>query len=614
MNFIKYCDLFQTRFHFYTNNSINFSIFGGIMFTLYIIITVFVFLFFSYDNLNKLKPITTKSESPEIGYSTIKIGEEKIWIPWRITTYENQFIDHKGLLYPIIYLVHGKENEKNIIELEYERLNYKLCNETSMANYTNYYKLDIKLDNLFCIDNDDLYLGGSWNLGYIYFIEINLYLCEGGKNFNKNDAKCSSFKDLFNFKNKSLLFEFFYPEVRFQPLNYDNPMEVIYKNHFYEIKEYNIKYERIYIRNNILSDDRSLFINKPSNISLWGIDALYGDAYLSEIYDLNNKNPSSKIFSLSIYKGKGLIHFTRNYKKFFLIVSEVFPFLYIIYFIFRGITDFVKLCCIRKRLFELLFENSFIDSFNKKDNNSIQRKKYILRNYFNYNTKKTFKNDLFKNSLINNNIKKKSHQALTSFLIQNNIRDNNNINNNYNNNDKLNNLSISNLSNSNLGINFEFKVLNKSKNLKKTQIIKKPINNIAQKRRMSKTVIQKNKDFLSKKIYLKKNKKELFPFIYYFSDIFISKVSNPHKCIVPKKYLIVYKFINKVYDISSFLILYKQFNIFKNIYAKEELLDIINTNKKMNINNKEISDELCMNSLNNIFHTFSELLLREQNF
>ena len=110
MNFIKYCDLFQTRFHFYTNYSTNFSIFGGIMFTLYIIITVFVFLFFSYDNLNKLKPITTKSESPEIGYSTIKIGEEKIWIPWRITTYENQFIDHKGLLYPIIYLVHGKEN------------------------------------------------------------------------------------------------------------------------------------------------------------------------------------------------------------------------------------------------------------------------------------------------------------------------------------------------------------------------------------------------------------------------------------------------------------------------------------------------------------------------
>ena len=34
----------------------------------------------------------------------------------------------------------------------------------------------------------------------------------------------------------------------------------------------------------------------------------------------------------------------------------------------------------------------------------------------------------------------------------------------------------------------------------------------------------------------------------------------------------------------------------------------------MNINNKEINDELRLNSLNNIFNTFSELLLKEQDF
>ena len=156
MDFIKFCDFFEAKFHFYSNShSSNSPIFGGMMFIIYIIISLLVFFLFYYDNLNKLNPIITTSESPDIFYDKIKTREEKIWIPWRISTYEGKSINHKGLLYPIIYLVHGEENKNKIIDLQYERLNYKLCNETSMINNTDYYKIDINLDNLFCIDNED---------------------------------------------------------------------------------------------------------------------------------------------------------------------------------------------------------------------------------------------------------------------------------------------------------------------------------------------------------------------------------------------------------------------------------------------------------------------------
>ena len=629
MDFIKYCDLFDAKFHFYTTNySSNFHLFGGAMFILYILISLLVFFLFSYDNLNKLNPITTISESPDIGYENININEEKIWIPWRITNSQGQHINHEGLLYPIINFVHGKKNNNKIMELEYQQINYKLCNETSMANNTDFYKIDISLDNLFCIENNDFYIGCSFNLGYICYIDINIYLCENGKNFNISDKKCSTFQDLYNYKNNSLIIEFYYPEIRFQPTNYQNPIQAIYRSHYYEIKHYNTKFERIFLRKNILSDERSLFSNNPKNKTYWGIDSIYGDAYFSDIY-YQNYNASSKVFSLSIYLGKGLVYYTRYYKKFIQILSDIFPILNIILYIFRGTTDFIKMCWIRRRLFDLLFENgentNFINNENKKKEN---KDNYNDNNSFIINFKKDYiKNRIkeIKNAIINNpnnneinnpifekgnfSHKRVSHNSLNSILLKNRKKG-------YLNNKKKSNVSLSNLSNSNYGLNLEFKIINN--NIKKTQIINKHPRAFLEKRRISRSYISKynNKNILQKAdINSKKRKKHVFPFIYYLSDFFLDRKYNINKfCFVSRNYLIIYKFLNKLYDISSFMILYKQFNIFKGIYAKGKFLEIINTNKKMNINNRELNEELSMNSLNTVFLTFSEMLLKEKEF
>lgn len=606
MDSLKYCDFFKVNFHFNTNNySAYYSIFGGLMFIIFILFTVSSFLFFSYDNLNKLLPITTRSEFPDIGNEIIKITEEKIWIPWRISTYEEQFINHKGLLYPVINLVHGKTNENKIIELEYKRLNYTLCSETSMAYNSNSYKIDINLNTLFCIDNDELYLGGSWNSGFIYYIEIDIYLCQNGKKFNKSDENCSSFEDLYNFRNKSLFFEFFYPEVKFKPSDYEKPLEVIYRNHFYEIKEYNSKYERIFLRKNILSDDRSLFKNKPNNISLLGIDSIYGDTYISEIYSNNNKNPSSKIFSLSIYMGKSLVYFTRYYKKFPVILSDVFPILYLIFFLFKETTKFIKLCFIKKRLFELLFEKSPAENVNKIEihqNRGSFKNSIKNINIYNLKMKKYSVKNIF-NEKRNTNLHL-SHKSLNSLYFKN--RNSKEIVH------KRSNQSLSNLSNSNLGLNLQLSLINKNKN--QNTFFYKSQQNIMEKQKITRSfILNSNNNAIKNGLYFNKNKKKvLFPFIFYTFDFFINKSKSTNKnCFVSKDYFLVYKFINKIYDISSFLILYKQFNIFKNYYAKGKLLDIVNSNSKININNKDLMEEISMNSLNNVFQTFSELLLRE---
>ena len=77
------------------------------------------------------------------------------------------------------------------MELKYHSLNYKLCNETSMANKPNNYKIDVPLNELFCIEHTDILFGGNWEGNFINYIEINLYLCEDRIYFNSSDPRCA---------------------------------------------------------------------------------------------------------------------------------------------------------------------------------------------------------------------------------------------------------------------------------------------------------------------------------------------------------------------------------------------------------------------------------------
>jgi len=146
MDLVKYIDFFSIKFNFYTNNQPYYqNSFGGIMTLLYSLICIILFLSFSQDEFKRLNPITTISNIPESESKLVNTHQEKIWIPFRIVTEKNKFIDHTGILYIIPYLVEGVYDDEIGMEKKYHLLNYKLCNETSMVNKQSNYKIDVEL-------------------------------------------------------------------------------------------------------------------------------------------------------------------------------------------------------------------------------------------------------------------------------------------------------------------------------------------------------------------------------------------------------------------------------------------------------------------------------------
>ena len=584
MDFLRYCDFFNVKYNFNYENKINITIFGGLMGITFIIISIIVIIILSIDDIRKLNPITTKSEIPGGDFRVVNLKESNIYIPWRLITYEEKFINHKGILYPSITLIEGNLDENIGMDLKVHNLNYTLCNETSMINITDQYEIDTPLNELFCIEQNDIPFGGSWLSDKLFYLEVNLFLCEDGIKYNASDNRCTPLQDIVKFTNTTWLFEFFYPNVQFQPTNHDIPMRVIYKNYYYRLSSYTYKLERLYIQENILHDDTSLITTKSKNNSCWGVSTIYGDTYFwQEEQDPLVKSNSSVLFSLDIYMDQGYIYYTRSYKKIFDIISNVFPILNFLLIIFYKLTVWVKSAFAKQSIVEMIFENSKIFKNKKKFylniENNTNNNNMKPRNTIYINKRPKFEDNLKINkdkmipkkiNSINNmhirdncSANKEPNKSIMKKTVDHNYKDDSH-------------LELFNA--------FSIKKLIKSKERNGNN---KYLSNIDEK---SNNANKDNKDNSNEEYIPKKEKKSLFPLFYFFMDIFLDKLDKPRSfCCLDKKYLIVYNFMGVLFDISSYVLLFKYFNIYKTVFSEElKSLNINRFDKKININNREM--------------------------
>ena len=610
MNFFKYCDFFDIKFHLYVGgHPSNSNIFGGIMSILFCISAILLMLILSIEDLKKLNPITSKSEVPGADIKVVNLHDSKVWVPWRMVTYEEKFIDHRGILHPVVSFVEGKWNSSFGMDLTYHTLNYKLCNETSMANKTKEYKIDIPLNECFCIDNDDIPWGGSWHSDILYYFEVNLYTCEGGIDFNPSDPRCTHMSELLKHRNTSWLFEFYYPVVQFEPTNHENPISVIYRSYFYRLSTYANKVERIYIQENIMEDDQSIIKSAPVTNTYWGMTNEYGDTYFTpEEKDMLVKSVSSRLYSLVVYMDQGYVRYTRKYKNVFIIFSEILPLVNVLLIAFKIFTRYIKLTVEKKNLTEIIFEN--LHEVNVEKPMPRKSRSGIDKKIFEDMKPKT----KIRPSKIFLNLKKNNAEQNCSSMVSLNIESikNANMNSNItpnekeNENEKSKNNYLKLFPDNNDNNGNEAKPISSDLNviryLNKNQLKGRTVNeqsidnNLMQELNIS--IIKRPKRVESKKNYIRK---QLFPVSYYYMNIIFDRLIKPKSFFcLDKKYFIMYNFMVKFLDVASYITMLKYFIIFKdffisNVVSNSKKKHLFDLDKKINI-----SDEKKMELIENI--------------
>jgi hypothetical protein len=454
-----------------------------------------------------------------------------------------------------------------------------------MKNKPDNYKIDIPLNELFCFEKDDFLFGGNWNHEFLYYIELNLYLCEDGVAYNASDPKCSKIDKYLKTLNSSLLIDFYYPIVQYQPKNIKTPIEIIYKNYYYRLTSYSYKVQKLYIKEHIFSDDLNIIKNDCKNSTSWGMSSLYSDDYFlpTQFDPISNNSNTSRIYALNIYMDDGLLIYTRTFKKLFVIISNVFPTIRILYYCMKKITQHFKMSVTKRKLIGMVFENKKIiktKKFFTKKFEDISSKNNIQNNFNKIivSSNKS-ENELMKEKSINNsrNLNEDSnHHYKTATVFKQIIEQNN----------KHFQINSNKIINTKLKISINEKDLNKKKDDK---YFYQPL---------------KIKDNSKKNIViLEKKSKYIFPYYYFLMDCIFDNIINPQKiCCIPKNYFTVYNFMCQVYDISTHILLFKQFSLM-NAILKKTKYEESDLNKTLFFDKINISDNILMERINNDLKT-----------
>ena len=566
-NFLTICDLYGGDFHWYIGFKPKYyTYYGGIFSIISLISILFIFLFFGYNDFKRKNPNSNTSTVPPLGYKNIKFGKEKLYLPWRIIDYDENAINISGIIYPkIFYFTVQPDNITGELITKFNFVGYKLCNETSMKDLGEEYIIDIPIDTLYCIDMEDLNVGGSWNSDFLNFIRFDLYMCEDGIDYNLTDSKCTNYDDLEKVygKGDSVFFELLYPVIQFQPTSLKVPILILYKTYYYILNKFSNKLDRMYLQEHVFEDEQSWIFNNPNNISYWGVSSINGESYILGDKDVLRFASTSKLYTLNMYFELGIIYYTRKYKKLYEILGEIFPIISAVCSFFSFISRIINDIGITKSLNEYIIgydSNKYTKNLLNKNKSTKHLKKYgdITFNNDVKNNRITNTINFFKNKDIDTRgkhsnkivpISKNLDESSKIFCNQNNI---------------------------NININAHRKKSFKKNN--PTIIGKSEHNNIP------------------------KNKKEKYPLHYYFFGYIYTRVNKKKKetknflCFTEKFYK-SFTFYRHFIDISSYISLQKEFETFKKLINSKLNINEIDSDHNISKNNK--SNFLFNNERNN---------------
>ena len=469
------------------------------------------------------------------------------------------------------------------------------------------------------------WFGGNWDTDYVFYLQFDLYACKNGIDYDEKNPNCSTYEEIIEAagEDNSFSFDLFYPIVHYQPMVKENPLFVKYGNYYYHLSRFSNKIDRLYLQKYQLKDDNGWILKNEKIYTYWGYVSLAGDSYSTgDKRDLVNEGSSSRFYSFNIFINSDVVYYSRRYKSLFLIISDGLPNANIIFIIFRIIAKIFKVSSGNQKLTELLFENlqerpnglkgiranTLKLTTKYKQINSNNSNKNLKNNQININNstnnkinetslrlnsayevgQKIFKNIIIKrknsfhsteksklNSLNQNNSNKNrlSHQNFEHIKVNNYIdNSNSNSNSNSNNNEEIN--------------------INKYNDVSSLHFSKLNVRQIINSEDKIKNINSINKS-QKKAHYIRK---KLFPYKYYLCSIFIKNIDISKESIFfTKKFAAVYNFICQLFDVSSYLILQREFQILKSTGKYKE---IVESNQKININDQSFNIEMkkCLKS------------------
>ena len=393
-------DIFARRISlFYNKNEKIGSNFGLILTILYILSSIFIFIFFfiiiyQKRDFHVSDSIIDSQTNPSFTLNASNLFFFIIGITDKNNT---RFIDESIYRISAIYINQYKDSKGNILNKEIKNLQVEKCQK---EKYNNTILSQNELNNYYCIENLDIDLIGGKNYKNFSFIEIQIYQCI---NNSDNSSICKP-QEIIDDTLENGHFSIQLKNIELNPNDYNYPIQPTIQEYFSSISKYFYKNIIFLYKITNVETYTGIFYEK-NNV----VEDLQLDDTKEDIYYMNNKE---KIISkINIRLSSGIHIQKRTYKNIFdgLAVTGgymniLYYFFYLMSFIYNKF-KFEKIIVSNLMNMDLKYEKKIPPKINLKRNSTI-----FLNNYYKDLDKKSGK----ENNKMNNYQTEKNYLPIKS--------------------------------------------------------------------------------------------------------------------------------------------------------------------------------------------------------
>lgn len=349
---------------------------GGIITLIIGVALIALFFLLGKDFLNKTNPRTSSSMYESLNFSMVNMSEKNLTVAIKIissTSEEDIFNDvvyydyfHLRKYYdePLgkyLLLARGSLNESD----------YR-CNESFIKKH------NLPNGTYLCLFffYDELFGGDTGNPEYSVY-QMNLGRCAG---LVPPAYSSHCYPKSFYTGSGALTIRYqaqiFYPTLLYNPNNYDNPIEILYKNEA-PILDVNLpKIYKFYYSTTIFENDVGWMFENKKTETYWTIDDYSVQYFYNSDEYLEEPLSSSLLLTISIQMNKKIAFNKRSYLKLPEVLSSIFSVIKIIISVIQiiflfGITPRIKEYTLINLLFDTKKSSKLPHSLNKKTSNNI---------------------------------------------------------------------------------------------------------------------------------------------------------------------------------------------------------------------------------------------------
>ena len=287
----------------------------------------------------------------------------------------NLYVDEE-IYYPEIFFKHAIRNEKGQFDYsDSTKLIPEKCSELNFGEKFQDLIRDFPMDNMYCIQNLNYSLTGSFAADEYSFIVLNMYPCR-----NTSEKKCKP-QDRLDYYLDGAFFTFQYQNFIFDPNDFDEPFKPKIGDYMTTISKKYFKNIYIYLKKHLLTTDTGLIFESKKEQQMTKYD--YGS-------DMLSFQASNNFMQLTFRMSLDVDEVSRSYTKAQTIISYIGGFITFLQTIFNLLTAILTNNFIYEKIINKIF-------FFKKDDEAIVQKN--LRKKMNLPTLQYSQNNI---SFINN--------------------------------------------------------------------------------------------------------------------------------------------------------------------------------------------------------------------